>query len=414
MPRKKLQFTEECDQLIKIAVSQNLSLETIVEKLFNELNFKTSIPTISNHIKELGLDKVDNRKSNLNSNEGVGDQIGMTKPTSPTKSVMSRYKIKKYDESDRVIDKEYLYGLGLDTNGKPEYYELDYGADGVCEEVILKITFDDVRYGGGKDCVKYSNRWWIIERMRFDFGCKYRGLLSGQKKGDWRGVVNRFLYTDDDFLRIDTSYDIVADQQDAWKRFVDAVLSQMDEPDEYASRHINNKFIINTFNEAQFEELYDKAPNLLYKYIPTYLYPKVVIYCLDKMKEDGRLIDRDENKLNMLKNIISRCKTTNNLYECEAITLDRVKRCLQRQVNDYHNVILSCCTNAVSLGLIDSKYCDALVDVVSKIKIKPVEKVVFDSMDWLAVTGPHTDDFHNAFYKSENGYKEFCKKYDLR
>jgi hypothetical protein len=206
----------------------------------------------------------------------------------------------------------------------------------------------------------------------------------------------------------------VADQQDAWKRFVDAVISQMDEPDEYASRHTNNKFIINTFNEAQFEELYDKAPTLLYKYIPTYLYPKVVIYCLDKMKEDGRLIDRDENKLNTLKNIISRCKTTNNLYECEAITLDRVKRCLQRQVNDYYTVILSCCVNATNLDLIDSKYCDALIDVVNKIKIKSVEKVVFDSMDWLAVTGPHADDFHNAFYKSENDYKEFCKKYDLR
>lgn len=59
--RKKTQFTDEMNQLIKDSIFEGKSLQEIVDELMNEFGLKTTIPTLTNHIKSLGIKRENNK-----------------------------------------------------------------------------------------------------------------------------------------------------------------------------------------------------------------------------------------------------------------------------------------------------------------------------------------------------------------
>lgn len=59
--RKKTQFTDEMNQMIKDSVFEGKNLQEIVDELMNEFGLKTSIPAITRHIKSLGIKRENNK-----------------------------------------------------------------------------------------------------------------------------------------------------------------------------------------------------------------------------------------------------------------------------------------------------------------------------------------------------------------
>lgn len=59
--RKKTQFTDEMNQLINDRVNEGKNLQEIVDELMNVFGLKTTIPTLTNHIKSLGIKRENNK-----------------------------------------------------------------------------------------------------------------------------------------------------------------------------------------------------------------------------------------------------------------------------------------------------------------------------------------------------------------
>jgi hypothetical protein len=413
MPRKKIEFTEAQNFRIAQLVEINKTAEEIVDDLKRNFGMKVGVDTIKKQIDSLGLTRLDGRKWNGNHSRGYAAEVVSTKD-----KPMSTYKLKKLD-CGCMCSKEQAKKMGYDKNGLPSNYRLVKDKTGEVVEVELLITIDNIKYSGGEGCAKGSERWWMIERMRFDFGCKDRGILKGQKKGDWRGIVHRFNYDENDYYRFD-QFDIVKEQQEAWERYVDAaydVINDMNDGKGGMSAgdiHTANKFIINSFTKEQLIELMNDAPEFIYKYIPSYLYGKVVGYCIDKMYDDNRTKSESLEVLNAIRNIMSNAKTSVNGNEVEKITLDVVKQCLFLNPNDYDLVIRYCCIYAINFGLISKEYSTALFNMLTKVSFKCVDtKDTLIGLDWLAVYGDHKDDFRNMFEKKEKDMERICEKYGL-
>ena len=59
--RKKTLFTDEMNQLIKDSIFEGKNLQEIVDELMKEFGLKTTIPTLTNHIKTLGINRENNK-----------------------------------------------------------------------------------------------------------------------------------------------------------------------------------------------------------------------------------------------------------------------------------------------------------------------------------------------------------------
>lgn len=416
MPRKKIEFTDEMNFRIAQLVEINKSLQEIADDLEKNFGFKVHYQTVQKHIDKMGLDRIDGRKYSGNHSRGYAAVVESTK-----EKPLSAYKLKKMD-SGSLCTKEYVKNMGYDKNGLPSNFRLIKNKSGEIEEVELTITPDNIKFSGGEGCQKGSERWWMIERMRFDFGCKDRGLLEGQRKGDWRGVVKRFLYNEDNYIRFD-NFDIIQEQQEAWERYVDAtydIVGDMNVNGEVTMRtnkadvNKSNEYIINNMSDKELIELMEAGPEFIYRYIPTYLYSKVVCFCIDKMYEENRLSSDLLEVTNAVKNIMGHTRGLYGITEVDKITFDVVKQCLFLNPNDYSIAVQRCCLSAINKGLVDKEYAVTLFNMLTKVSFKCVEtKDTLRGMDWLAVDGPHKDDFKNMFEKREKDMARICEKYGL-
>lgn len=416
MPRKKIEFTEEMNFRITQLVEINKSLQEIADDLEKNFGFKVHYQTVQKHIDKMGLDRIDGRKYSGNHSRGYAAVVESTK-----EKPISTYKLKKMD-CGCLCTKEYAKNMGYDKNGLPSNFRLIKNKSGEIEEVELTITLDNIKFSGGEGCQKGSERWWMIERMRFDYGCKDRGLLEGQRKGDWRGVVKRFLYDENDYIRFD-DFDIIQEQQEAWERYVDAAFDIVEDMNvngvvtkrtNKADVNKSNEYIINNMSDKELIDLMEEGPEFIYRYIPTYLYSKVVCFCIDKMYEENRLSSDLLGVANTVKNIMGHTRGLYGITEVDKITFDVVKQCLFLNPNDYSIAVQRCCLSAINKGLVDKEYATTLFNLLFKLMFKYVDtKHTLNGVEWLSVIGPHKDDFHNAFYRKDIGIQKACERFGL-
>lgn len=408
MGRRKIEFTTEHNEAIVIMVRENKSLDEISKELKNKFNIIISLPTLSSHIKSIGVERQDGRKWSGNHKRGyaVNEVVGgEDKAPSP-------YKLKKYFDGEREVSRDVIKKLGLNKDGIPMFYSMLKGKDGKIEEVKCKLKLRDITFGGGDDCVAGSLRWWVIERMRFDFGNNFRPLLPGQLKGDWRGVEGRFYYDENGFYRFG-DVDIVKEQQDAWARFVDARCDYVESGKELtgADMHNNNKYIINAMNDNDLFELMKNAPIIIYKYIPQHLYGAVVCYCIDKMNEDNRILYKNEKVLEAIKKIMSNASMLVNNYEAGKISLEVIKQCLHINPNDFEEVVKMCVYGAINSNLIRKNYVDTAKGFMDNLKFKCVNsEESLEGLEWLSL---NDDKLHEVAYSREIGVKKMCDKFGL-
>lgn len=411
MARPKKQFTDAMNFTISQMVEINKTLNEIKLTLKKFYDFDVTEPTLSTHIKSLGYDKYDGRKKDSSNHHCQKSKIVESKEKSP-----SKYKLKKYYDGVKLLDKEEVKKIGLDKDGNPINFKIYYNKENEPVEVELLVNLNDSNvhtYSGGNDCEEESLRWWTIERMKFDMGDKYHPLLPGMIKGDWRGIDYHFKYDSNDCFRLDKS-NVLHIHQEAWERYVDAryeyvyvkKLNDMD-TDKY------NVYLINMMNDAEILDMMNNAPDLIYKYMPTYLYSAVINYCIDEMDRQNRLCDRDDNRIQALKKIMGYCKTKESIkdYYSEKINLTTIKQCLFINPNDYDLVVKMIILNASCKGLIDKNYNNILKDIIMTFSVKSVETdLTLHGCDWLSV---YDNKLHDAIFGREERRKKFCEKMGL-
>ena len=192
MARPKKQFTEEQNFRIAQMVELNKTLEEIISDLKKNYGISVHPTTLSKHIESLGLNRLDGRK--WNADKGKNHKSGEIKAdkVESIKKVPSKYKLKKYFDGEGQATIHEAKGVGYDEKDIPLFYKLNLSKEGYVVDVEVRMEDDLLRFRGGEKCVAGSLRWWMIQRMKFDFGDKFHPLVPGQKAGDWRGVVDRF------------------------------------------------------------------------------------------------------------------------------------------------------------------------------------------------------------------------------
>ena len=133
---------------------------------------------------ELGwIEKVSNFYTLYDDRYVVEEEIKSDKKTP------SKYILKKHIDGVEIISDSEAKKIGYDEDGYPLFFTVCRDTDGMDVDVSCKVTIDDIKYSGGVDCQQGSLRWWIIERMRFDYGNKHSPLIKGQLNDDWQGIV---------------------------------------------------------------------------------------------------------------------------------------------------------------------------------------------------------------------------------
>lgn len=419
MARPKLQFTDEQNFLITQMVEINKTLDEIANELDSKFDLRISLPTLSTHIKSLGLSKVDCRKWNTRSGNNHKDGYVKDGKVESEKRVPSKYKLKKYFDGEGQISVHDAKGLGYDENDIPLFFTMNLSKEGTVMDVEMRMDTNLLSFKGGEKCAPGSKRWWMIQRMRFDYGDKLHPLVPGQHIGDWRGAVDRFKYDDNGYMRLNeiTPNEMIYLQQEAWERYVDAVANcvgttkRLSEGD----RHKHNRYIINSMNQDELDELMLLGPDVIYYYVPQYLYGAVVNYCLIKMENDGR-VNRDDAKIvEGIRKIMANAGMNIEFYDADKITLDVIKKCLGMHPNDYDLVIKICIGNALNANLIRPAYTKSLIDMASKLYFKAVKdpngyNQCDTNGDWLSV---FSDKLHKAFYGQAEDLNTVCKKYGI-
>ena len=326
--------------------------------------------------------------------------------------IPSAYKLKKYFDGENILPKEEAKKIGYNENGIPLFFTVSRNDEGVDVDVNCNLNIGDISYGGGINCRRESLRWWIIERMRFDYGNPYRPLIEGQHKGDWRGVVNRFRYNNDGYIRLEP-IDIIKEHQEAWERYIDARYNYLSKPILTKEQIDENNILqINSMSEDDIMLMCREAPDVIYKYIPSFYYGKIVCDCITKLKSTGRLYNSDEKKISALINIITKAAIIPNEKVAETISIKTVNECLKLYPNDYRIIILTIVINAIKSNLIDKQYQKTLFDIVRSISIKNVgeNKVDNDQLKWFDV---NDTTLHDAIYGREKTMHKFCSKFGL-
>lgn len=330
--------------------------------------------------------------------------------------IPSAYIIKKHFDGDNILSDEQAKKIGYDKNGRPLFFTVYRDAEGNDVDVECNVDLENIKYSGGNDCRRESLRWWIIERMRFDYGNKDRPLIEGQDMGDWRGVVRRFRYDNNGYIRLENVKDIIKLQQEAWERYIDARRRYLSTP------HMTNEdiraynvFHISMMSEDDLIMMCREAPDILYEYIPSYLYGKIICDCIKRARYENRLDKKDTKRIKVLKNIITHIRGKADEVSADNISIDIVNKCLDLNPNDYKTIIIKLVLQTIVKGLVDKKFQTTLLNVAKSISIKSVntgaKNKAFDMFRWLSV---YDNSIHDAIYHRENQMKAFCAKYGLQ
>lgn len=417
MPRKKIEFTEEMNFRIAQMVGVNKTPNEIIDDLARTFGFKVGIDTLKKHISELGLGMIDNRKWNGNHSKGEFTTVEGTQ-----NKKMTKYRLNKVDNDD-MPSIAVVRMIGYDEEGNPSNFRLVKDKSGEIIDVEMLVSTESISslYNMGEktghSLRQGSLRWWVVQRMMYDLGCPGRGLVPGQENGDWRGVRARLNYDGDGRFRNDV-FDLIEDNQKGWERYVDAVyesvksgnVSQFSKID-----HNTNRYKISQFTDAQMIDMINRAPVLVMKYMPTYLYGKVAGWVIDKMYEEKRIDVGSYNIANAVKNIMSHTKVATQIDELTRIDMSLVKQMMFLHPNKYAELLTYCVVGVLNLDLIEKKYTKDLLKMTLNLNFKCVaDRNTLNGIDWLSVTGPHKDDFKNYFERNDKDLREFCVENEIQ
>lgn len=144
--RKKTQFTEEMNQLIKDLVFEGKNLQEIVDELMKEFELKTTIPTLTNHIESLGIKRPNNKRGVKGDNEW--EKNFFSKEEYDEDEIEEKeYKIHKDDNTIRFYNFCNIPYM-VNENKEGMHYETWYDRNGILKikKTALSFIIEDELY----------------------------------------------------------------------------------------------------------------------------------------------------------------------------------------------------------------------------------------------------------------------------
>lgn len=144
--RKKIQFTDEMNQLIKDSIFEGKNLQEIVDELVNKFGFKVHMTTLTNHIKSLGIKRPNNKRGVKDDDEWEKNFFGKEE-YDEDEIEEKNYKIHKDDNTIRFYDFCNIPYM-VNKNKEGVHYETWYDRNGILKikKTALSFIVDDELY----------------------------------------------------------------------------------------------------------------------------------------------------------------------------------------------------------------------------------------------------------------------------
>lgn len=325
----------------------------------------------------------------------------------------SKYILNKYYDNDRILTKEEVKKIGITENNEPLYYKIIIDEQGNEVDVKCNVNFDDIKYE--LDCKKFTHRWWVFKRIRFDFGYKEYPLSRKQERDDMKGVIYKF--SNLSCVEDRSFFDI---HEESWSRYVESIFElstkknneiSIDEQIKY------NQKILYGIPSDEFYSLILHYPMILITNTPLYLYQEIMIYIINTMLKDKRI----KTTLNIpVPDLVLKIKKQiNNLVHKESvsesrITLDVLKSIVHNNPNSVKSFLGYFFYNSVRFGMVRKQYINSFLGLLNQFEIEKI-KVYNNSnslQEQLAMFDVNTS-LISQLDEYDKKYDDYCKQKGL-
>lgn len=224
------------------------------------------------------------------------------KTTGETKN---KYSVKKTYSDNIILSRDEAVEIGC-KDGAPVFYQITKIKD--TDEVRIDVT--PITTGNSK-CNKFSERWWALERIKYDNGDHLHPVVDDEYE-DWLGVIEKSY-----LCKMD---DLIEWHEEGWRRWVNYCYSAVPgkTPRELDSDK-ENFLTISRLSDSELKDLANELPDYIVSHLPSTLYKKVLYYLINKVSPQVKISDRD--KMKELKGLL---QTVNETYKtgCKNITFE--------------------------------------------------------------------------------------------
>lgn len=324
----------------------------------------------------------------------------------------SSYMLKKYYDDKETISFDDARNIGLNEKREPIYYKVIINEDGKLADVKCNVTLDNIK--NEPKIKKFTKRWWVLKRMQFDFGDKYRPLLKGQEPGDWKGVKYKFGY-----YYSSTPVEFIERHEMAWDRYVTALFDDLNVVHTELSleeKVKHNSNVLSMMENVKFNSLIIDYPLLVISHCPTYLYSPILNFIIEKLVADRRIVPKGQLTIDEVVKPLK--KMISNFIHvqypcCERITITYLQMLVYHNQNCLYTIVQFLIYQSILLGMVRREYVDALKNSLNKFKVQSIELNTNDLSLEEQLSFFNLDKPIIEFKETEEYYEKFCKENGL-
>ena len=332
----------------------------------------------------------------------------------------SKYKLNKYCNNNDMLSIREACGIGKNPDGSPRFYRIYKEGDEVCKVECL-IGEDNLSTINGVG--KYSEKWWTIERMKYDFGDPLHPVAKdfGMVSGDWRGVYEKFKY----IWNKTSGVDFETYHERGWIQWVNAHYRSSETKSYTKKRTVEDRY---THNVAVLKELHSIDLNQIATVLPEIIlecmppaYCKAVLEYVISIIEDKYVVSKDAREgINTIKEVLSRVRKANvKIADCPNIEIATVTLAAGEMSRESIGAVLSYASSKLieynMIPVKDEREFSRAIGSISSLRSKgndysESEKYGINNVDWFAWNDHRLVE---VFEQKERARKSILKKYKL-
>ena len=357
--------------------------------------------------------KIDDWYANFN--------YGLTEaPEKVTVKAPSKYKLNKYFDNDKELSLTDACRIGAE-NGKPKFYRVIKKNE---TDIAVECLVDIENIGSINGVTKFSEKWWTIERMRYDFGDKFHPVATefGMISSDWKGIEYKFI----NGLHNIANTDIVSYHERGWIQWVNSYYRSSAEK-KYKKIDRNNRYTHNVkslekLDIADLARVANIYPELILECMPPAYAKATCEYAISFIEDKCYLSNDDKKYLSALKVLVSKIrKPAVEISDCANFDISIVMLACSNlakyavgsillaaavKVSEY-NLLKQAVENEISF----EEAVGALVNLRYKVhNYDSCEKYELDGIDWFS---QKDNRFANVLKQEEREREIIMKKFDL-
>ena len=192
----------------------------------------------------------------------------------------SKYKLNKYFDNDKELSLADACRIGTE-NGKPKFYRV-IKKDGNSIAVECLVNIENI--GSINGVTKFSEKWWTIERMRYDFGDKFHPVATefGMVADDWKGIEYKFI----NGLHNIADTDIVSYHERGWIQWVNSYYrSAAEKKYKKIDKYTHNVKSLEKLDTAELARVASVYPELILECMPPAYCKSVCEYAISFIED---------------------------------------------------------------------------------------------------------------------------------